>query len=151
MTGEARGRSTRPRTRVEVEREALLAEIAEKREAVARDRADLEAELARIRAVQPLTDERVKLNVGGVRYETSRATLTSVPDSMLATMFGGRPDMLQRDPDDGSVFIDRDGERFGLILDYMRARDASWVAETVRALPEARQQAMVQAGFLRVE
>ena len=62
-----------------------------------------------------------------MRYETSRTTLTkAVPGSMLATMFGTRLDMLRRDPEDGSVFIDRDGERFGLV-DFLRDGDASQV------------------------
>jgi hypothetical protein len=34
--------------------------------------------------------EIVKLNVGGSRFETTRATLTQFPDSMLGTMFSGR-------------------------------------------------------------
>ena len=51
----------------------------------------------------PQGEDRFKLNVGGVRYDTSRTTLTKVPESMLATMFGARVDMLQSDPEDGSV------------------------------------------------
>jgi hypothetical protein len=76
-------------------------------------------------AVQPSSEERFKLNVGGVRFDTSRTTLTSVPESMLSTMFGARLDMLRRDPEDGSVFLDRDGERFGLVLDFLRDGGAS--------------------------
>ena len=106
-------------------RERVL--IAEEREAVDRDRADWEAELARMTAVQPSSEDRFKLNVGGVRFETSRATLTKVPESMLATMFGARVDMLRRDPEDGSIFLDRDGERFGLVLDFLRDGGASQV------------------------
>jgi hypothetical protein len=101
--------------------------MAEEREVVDRDHADLEAQLARNSAVQPTSEERFKLNVGGVRYDASRATLTKVPESMLAAMFGRRVDMLQSDPEDGSIFIDRNGERFGLILDFLRDGDVSQV------------------------
>jgi hypothetical protein len=27
--------------------------------------------------------------------------------------------MLRRDPEDSSVFLDRDGERFGMVLDFL--------------------------------
>jgi len=59
-------------------------------------------------------------------------------------MFGRCDLMLQADPDDGSVFIDRDGERFGLIVDFLRDGNASNVAERIRGLPEPQRQAMVQ-------
>jgi hypothetical protein len=113
--------------------------IAEEREAVDRDRADLELKLAHMSAVQPSSEEQFKLNVGGVRFDTSRTTLTKVPESMLATMFGSRLDMLRRDPEDGSVFLDRDGERFGLVLDFLRDGDGSQLAKTITELPTAPQ------------
>ena len=47
------------------------------------------------------------LNVGGVRFETSRLTLTSVADTYLASLFSGRFALTA--DDDGAVFIDRDG------------------------------------------
>jgi hypothetical protein len=95
------------------------AAIAEEREAVDRGRADWEAEVARMTAVHPSSEERFKLNVGGVRFDTSRTTLTKVPESILAAMFGARVDMLRRDPEDGSVFLDRDGGRFSLVGDFL--------------------------------
>jgi hypothetical protein len=79
-----------------------------------------------------------------VRYDASRATLTKVPGSMLATMFGARLDMLKSDPEDGSVFIDRDGERFGLVLDFLRDGEASQLAKTITELPtEPQREAML--------
>jgi hypothetical protein len=119
------------------------AAIAEEREAVDRGRADLETKLARMTAVQPSSEDHFKLNVGGVRYDTSRTTLTKVPESMLAIMFGARLDMLRRDPEDGSIFLDRDGERFGLVLDFLRDGDASQLAKTIRELPRPQHEAML--------
>jgi hypothetical protein len=58
-------------------------------------------------------------------------------------MFGARLDMLRRDPDDGSIFLDRDGERFGLVLDYLRDGDASQLAKTITKLPEPQHEAML--------
>lgn len=59
----------------------------------------------------------VKLNIGGIRYETSVATLAKDGESMLAAMFSGLYG-LSPDPDDGSIFIDRDGTHFRYILKY---------------------------------
>jgi len=61
----------------------------------------------------------VKLNVGGKIYKTTLDTLRNDPDSMLCAMFSGRHE-LKADEEDGSYFIDRNGELFGYILDYLR-------------------------------
>eukprot|EP01117_Protostelium_nocturnum_P017608 TRINITY_DN7198_c0_g1_i1.p1 TRINITY_DN7198_c0_g1~~TRINITY_DN7198_c0_g1_i1.p1 ORF type:complete len:191 (+),score=45.46 TRINITY_DN7198_c0_g1_i1:497-1069(+) len=60
----------------------------------------------------------VDLNVGGSFYTTSISTLACDKDSMLASMFGGNFDVQKRH--DGRVFIDRDGEVFKFILQYLR-------------------------------
>ena len=119
------------------------AEVFALREIVDCDRAAVDDEKAKMKAAMPASDEKVQLNVGGVRYESSRSTLTRFEDTMLGRMFGRCDLMLQANPDDGSVFIDRDGERFGLILDFLRDGDASNVAARIRWLPEAQRQAMV--------
>ena len=63
--------------------------------------------------------ELVKLNVGGVKYETTLTTLTADgDDSMLGSMFSGRHEL--HPDDDGEVFIDRDGKHFGHILNVLR-------------------------------
>ena len=61
---------------------------------------------------------RVKLNVGGDKFETTLSTLTRQPDSTLAVMFSGRHEVPQ--DDDGYVFIDRDGTHFRTILNFLR-------------------------------
>ena len=62
---------------------------------------------------------RVKLNVGGVKYETTLTTLTADgDDSMLGSMFSGRHELHLNE--DGEVFIDRDGKHFGHILNVLR-------------------------------
>tara|TARA_Y100000389_G_scaffold102944_2_gene99793 strand:- start:41 stop:622 length:582 start_codon:yes stop_codon:yes gene_type:complete len=62
---------------------------------------------------------RVKLNVGGVKYETTLTTLTADgDDSMLGSMFSGRHELHPNE--DGEVFIDRDGKHFGHILNMLR-------------------------------
>ena len=65
-----------------------------------------------------MAEQRVKLNVGGSRFETTLSTLTGHPDSTLGVMFSGRHEVPQ--DDDGYVFIDRDGAHFRLILNFLR-------------------------------
>jgi hypothetical protein len=111
------------------------------------DKVACEEELQqRIKAAAPPSNDVVKLNVGGARFETSRGVLTKVEDSMLGRMFGRCDAMLQADPLDGSIFIDRDGERFGMLLDFLRGEppDGPRMQRAVRALPKAVQEALVQ-------
>ena len=62
---------------------------------------------------------RIKLNVGGVKYETTLATLTADGDkSMLGAMFSGRS--APPFDEDGEVFFDRDGKHFGNVLNVLR-------------------------------
>eukprot|EP00879_Flechtneria_rotunda_P018724 GHRR01019649.1.p1 GENE.GHRR01019649.1~~GHRR01019649.1.p1 ORF type:complete len:106 (-),score=5.93 GHRR01019649.1:136-453(-) len=50
----------------------------------------------------------IKLNVGGVRYSTSLATLTAAENSYFDALFSGR--WQQHLTEEGEVFLDRDGE-----------------------------------------
>jgi hypothetical protein len=61
---------------------------------------------------------RVLLNIGGYRFETSVQTLRRVPHTFFDAYFSGR--YAQDVCNDGSIFVDRDGEHFGHILEYMR-------------------------------
>lgn len=74
-------------------------------------------------------DEIVKLNIGGtVEVQVAIRTLTADEHSRLAKLFsqGHRRHVLE----DGSVFIDRDGETFLLVIQYLR--------DGKRTLPEFR-------------
>ncbi|XP_021743527.1 FH protein interacting protein FIP2-like isoform X1 [Chenopodium quinoa] len=62
----------------------------------------------------------VRLNIGGKKFCTTVDTLTQrEPDSMLAAMFSGRYTVCQ-DSDKGYIFVDRDGEHFRHILNWLR-------------------------------
>lgn len=70
-------------------------------------------------------DQRVRLNVGGRRFEVARATVAAHPDTMLARMFaadGGGAAALAKADADGFHFIDADGDAFAVVLNYMRTR-----------------------------
>ena len=60
----------------------------------------------------------IKLNVGGVLYQTTQDTLTKDQDSMLASMFSGRHPL--KPDENGYHFIDRDGKLFEYILKFLR-------------------------------
>jgi hypothetical protein len=60
----------------------------------------------------------IRLNVGGILHTTSRTTLSHYPESMLESLVSGR---FSTTPlEDGSIFIDRDGTLFGIILNALR-------------------------------
>jgi len=65
----------------------------------------------------------VELNVGGVFYSTSLATLIKESDSLLAQIFSGKPSAASGKvikDNKGKYFIDRDGVLFRYVLDYLR-------------------------------
>ncbi len=62
----------------------------------------------------------VELNVGGVFYTTSIATLTKEPDSLLGQIFTGKTKSGFTKDSKGKYFLDRDGVLFRYILDYLR-------------------------------
>ena len=70
------------------------------------------------------TERRVRINVGGHYFTTTRQTLTKNPNSMLNRMFSKE---FNEKPDvDGAFFIDRDGTHFRLILNYLRTTELSF-------------------------
>ena len=87
-------------------------------ESVQQERQQLETMKAAVDGNIEQVKRRVKLNVGGSKFETTLSTLTRHPDSMLAVMFSGRHEVPQ--DDDGYVFIDRDGTHFRIILNFLR-------------------------------
>ena len=66
-------------------------------------------------------DKIVYLNVGGTKMATKKSTLCQVDESMLAAMFSGRWENIERD-EEGHVFLDYKPELFALVLDYLRAK-----------------------------
>ncbi len=59
----------------------------------------------------------VDLLVGKDPFTVALSTLRKFPDSMLAAMFSGRMGVFQKD---GACFIDRPGNHFPVILEYLR-------------------------------
>jgi hypothetical protein len=104
------------------ERSQGLAEVAEERaqglaEVDARC-ADLGREVEAMHKHKEAQEGHVELNIGGYRFQTSVQTLRRVPHTFFDSYFSGR--YAQDVCLDGSIFVDRDGEHFGHVLEYMR-------------------------------
>jgi len=60
-----------------------------------------------------MANTTVKLNVGGRHYEISSKLIEKFPDSVISTM-------VSTSREDEVVFIDRNGDTFAYVLDFMR-------------------------------
>lgn len=71
---------------------------------------------------QPTTgSERVVFNVGGTRFETTKATLANFPeDSYIGKLLNAANESICKPDTDGSYFIDRDSRSFSAILSALR-------------------------------
>ena len=64
-------------------------------------------------------EEILDLDIGGThKVTTAKKTLTKFEGSVLAAMFSGRHQMTKHKD---RIFIDRDGNAFTLMLDYLRS------------------------------
>jgi hypothetical protein len=61
--------------------------------------------------------EIVELDVGGTHITTTLKTLKKFPGSVLEAMFSGRHHLTKHK---GKIFIDRDGETFKDVINYLR-------------------------------
>jgi vacuolar-type H+-ATPase subunit H len=128
---------------IEEMKAAAAEDIQEMKRAVLADR---EEEKAAMEKAHDFQSNRILLNVGGHRFETSRQTLTSVPNTYLESMFSGR---FQPSPDaDGTYFIDRDGTHFSLVLNFLRDLGSFKLSSAVTDLQ--RDQLMAEAMFYGV-
>lgn len=92
------------------------------------------------------TSSIVSLNVGGTRFETTRATLTACPGSIFVEIFAGQR-AVQRDINN-CLFFDRDPTYFPLLLNWLRHHPIGFVPEGLST--EARQALLVEAAFYRL-
>ncbi|CAG8545214.1 16189_t:CDS:2 [Dentiscutata heterogama] len=65
-------------------------------------------------------EQRVILNVGGVKYETYRSTLTEYPETLLGVMFSSRNEALLHPTNKNEYFFDRNGKTFNYIMTFYR-------------------------------
>jgi hypothetical protein len=96
---------------VEIQRGKGLAEVATQKK-------DFEHEIVGMQMHAEQQEGCVVLNIGGYRFETLVQALRRVLHTFFDASFSSR--YMQDVCDDGSIFVDRDGEHFGHALEYMR-------------------------------
>ena len=79
----------------------------------------------------PRLGDWIKLNVGGTVFETSRQTLTQVPDSLLGRMFDPDSSLPPARLQDGAFLIDSSPSSFPVILHWLRHREVALGEVTV--------------------
>jgi N-acetylneuraminic acid mutarotase len=122
LVATARARLEDAHADVAKERSNALAEVAEERDNALAEvdarRAELDREVATMHKHKEAHEGRVELNIGGHRFVTSVQTMRRVPHTFFDAYFSGRYALDVCN--DGSIFVDRDGEHFGHVLEYMR-------------------------------
>lgn len=67
-----------------------------------------------------MSEDILRLNVGGRLITTSRSTVTKIKDSLLERMFNGLNPLAPASLVDGAFFIDEDPEVFNTVLTWLR-------------------------------
>lgn len=82
------------------------------------DKLKWEENKTRIESMYSLPENIIDLDIGGThKITTTKTTLCTAPDSTLAAMFSGRHKLNMHN---GRVFIDRDGDIFCLVINFLR-------------------------------
>ena len=94
------------------------------------------------------TSASVHFNVGGTPYQVSRSLLEQHADTMLARMAS---EIWQgEDTPEEAMFVERDGGRFGYVLDFMRDGQVSLPAKG-KITEESLLKELTYFGFLNVD
>jgi hypothetical protein len=64
-------------------------------------------------------DDILILDVGGIKFKTTKSTLKKYPDTYFTGLLNDKYPLLKQE--DGSIFIDRDGKHFRLLLNFLRS------------------------------
>eukprot|EP00043_Microstomoeca_roanoka_P018928 m.207020 g.207020 ORF g.207020 m.207020 type:complete len:378 (+) comp16912_c2_seq3:262-1395(+) len=112
--------------RLIAKQQELASVVEEEIKQLEQERAEFEAEKAAWAVLSNKLDatvipkSRIKLDVGGTIFATSKATLTQDKSNFFAGMFSGRHEIAPEE--DGSFFVDRDPFVFRHVLNYLRGQ-----------------------------
>ncbi|RIB23838.1 BTB/POZ protein [Gigaspora rosea] len=67
-----------------------------------------------------MPEEKIILNIGGIKYETFRSTLTSQPETLLGTIFQDQNECIKNSVNGNEYFFNRNGELFCYIMEFYR-------------------------------
>ncbi|CAG8436172.1 9499_t:CDS:2 [Diversispora eburnea] len=97
-----------------------------------------------------ISKERIILNVGGIKYETYRSTLTEYPDTMLGTMFSERNTKLLHPVNGNEYYINRNGRLFYYILQFYRTRKIPCIDKVKTTIPITQKQLNAELDFFMI-
>ncbi|KAL9646001.1 hypothetical protein ABK040_000441 [Willaertia magna] len=106
-----------------------------------------EKEKQLMKTLNPITS--VYLNVGGRHFTTSITTLTTLSNSFFTTIFSGRFELSKTK--DGYIFIDRDGDLFVYILEYLRDREIIFPNSDTSLLQQLKKKIIREANYYQLE
>ncbi|CAG8678675.1 9184_t:CDS:2 [Cetraspora pellucida] len=77
-----------------------------------------------------MLEERIVLNIGGIKYETLRSTLTAQPETLLGTIFQDQNEYIKNSVNGNEYFFNRNGKAFYYIMEFYRTGKLLWPIET---------------------
>ncbi|CAH1762965.1 924_t:CDS:2 [Entrophospora sp. SA101] len=96
------------------------------------------------------TKERIILNVGGIKYETYRSTLTKYPETMLGTMFKESNQSLLHPVKSNEYHIDRNGRLFFFILQFYRTGRIPDIEKAKFSLPITKKELEAELDYFMI-
>ncbi|EGG19892.1 hypothetical protein DFA_06996 [Cavenderia fasciculata] len=88
-------------------------------------------EIKKVFDVSMITDP-ITLNIGGKKFQTSKATLTRIKGTYFDIMLSGEVNIKPMTGEPNTFFIDRDGSNFKYILNYLRDGDINVIPKEVK-------------------
>ncbi|RIB24339.1 BTB/POZ protein [Gigaspora rosea] len=77
-----------------------------------------------------MSEERIILNIGGIKYETFRSTLIAQPETLLGTIFQDQNEYIKNFLVNGNeYFFNRNGKAFYYIMEFYRTGKLLWSTE----------------------
>ncbi|CAJ0896054.1 4008_t:CDS:2 [Entrophospora sp. SA101] len=99
--------------------------------------------------IQPVLD-KITLNVGGIKYETFRSTLTAYPTTLLGSLFLYDDDENPLYDAPNEFFIDRDGHLFHYIMQFYRTGKVPTIDQAIGLIPITSQELEEELEYFKI-
>ncbi|EGG19891.1 hypothetical protein DFA_06995 [Cavenderia fasciculata] len=98
----------------------------------------LEVRRTKVNEIKKIIDDTmiadpITLNIGGKKFQTSKATLTRIKGTYFDVMLSGEVNIKPIADTTNTFFIDRDGSNFKYILNYLRDGDINVIPKEVKS------------------
>ncbi|CAG8520557.1 4325_t:CDS:2 [Paraglomus occultum] len=97
-----------------------------------------------------IVDDKIILNVGGIKYETCKSTFTAYPETMLGTMFHERNKFMLHPISGNEHFIDRDGLLFQYVMKFYRTGKVPRLDEIITPVPISQEELDEELDFFMI-